>query len=71
MRRTFSVLVSTVLLVGIGAPLVFAKDEVKRLTDRLLAVPTIRTEPGFTASVLVKPGYLYDPVWLMAHNGAD
>jgi hypothetical protein len=53
-----------------STPFVFATDEIKRLTDRLLAVPPIRTEPGFTASVLVRPGHLYDPVWLMTHNGS-
>src|SRR5262249_1952356 len=72
MRRTLSVIVSIVLLAGSETPSVFAKDqdEVKKLTDRLLAVPTIRTESGFKASVLVRPGHLYDPVWLMSHNGS-
>ena len=70
MRRTLSMLVSVVLLASGGTPPTFAQDEVKKLTDRLLAAPTIHTEPGFTASVLVKPGHLYDPVWLMSHNGS-
>jgi hypothetical protein len=69
MKKTLSVCLGIVLLACCETPSALAKDEIQKLTDRLLAVPTIRTEPGFTASVLVKPGHLYDPVWLMAHDG--
>ena len=69
MRRMLSVIGSIVLLAGMGTPLAVAQDELKGLMERLLAKPTIQTESGFTASVLVPPGQLYDPVWLMSHNG--
>lgn len=48
--------------------------------DRLFATPPIRTAPGFTSSVLVPPGKLYDPfdvyvldrkTFLAADDGAD
>lgn len=69
MLRILGVLWSAVLLAGIRTPPAFAQDEVQGLLERLLAVPAIRTEPGFTATVLVQPGHLYDPVWLMTQNG--
>jgi len=69
MRRVLSIIGSLVLLTGSGTSLAFAKDELKGLMERLLAVPKIRAESGFKASVLVPPGHLYDPVWLMSHNG--
>src|SRR5438093_6438531 len=69
MRKTFAILGSLVLLASVGSQLAFAKDELEGLVAPLLAVPKIRAESGFTASVLVPPGNLYDPVWLMAHNG--
>jgi hypothetical protein len=69
MRKNFATLGGLVLLASVGSRLAFAKDELKGLVARLLAVPKIRAESGFTASVLVPPGNLYDPVWLMAHNG--
>jgi hypothetical protein len=30
----------------------------------------IKTEPGFTAKILVPPGQLYDPLFVFMHNGA-
>ena len=68
MRRILSVFCSIGLVAGMGTPLTFAEDELKGLLDRLLATPEIQTESGFSASVLVPPGQLYDPVWLMAHD---
>lgn len=46
-----------------------AGDEWQRLAARLLALPSIRAEAGFTATVLVPPGHLYDPLWLIPRNG--
>ncbi len=69
MHKIFTAIWATILLVGLGTPLVSAKDELKSLTDRLLASPTIHTESGFTASVLVPPGQLYDPLWMVSQNG--
>lgn len=70
MRKIVSIFWSGLLLAGSATSLVFAEDELKGLLDRLLAAPAIQTEAGFTASLLVPPGKLYDPVWLMAHNDA-
>lgn len=70
MHRILSIFGSGLLLVGIATLPALAKDELKGLLDRLLAAPTIQTESGFNASILVPPGELYDPVWLMSHNGA-
>jgi len=42
-----------------------AEEELRQLTDRLLALPTLRVESGFTASVLVPPGHLYDPLFML------
>ena len=39
--------------------------EIDRVLETLLAPPTIQTEPGFTATVLVPPGELYDPLSLI------
>ena len=44
----------------------FAAEELNQLLARLLAVPTIQTEAGFSASVLIPPGSLYDPFDLHA-----
>lgn len=39
----------------------FAAEELKRLLDQLLAVPTIQATSGYAAKVLVPPGTFYDP----------
>ena len=74
MGKIFCIVWSGLLLASSTTSLVFAEDERKGeltgLLDRLLAAPAIQAEAGFSASVLVPPGQLYDPVWLMAHNGA-
>ena len=41
------------------------KNEADIVIGRILAPPEIKTEPGFTASVLVPPGFMYDPLQLM------
>jgi hypothetical protein len=41
------------------------RNELKRLTARLLTPPTLKPEPGFTARVLVPPGNVYDPLWML------
>lgn len=70
MRRILSLLGSVMLLAAAGTQSVFARDELKELMARVLAVPKIRAESGFKAAVLVRPGQLYDPVWVATHNGA-
>jgi hypothetical protein len=52
-------------LYGAFAPGVLAQDEMHKLTARLLAPPTIQAETGFTAKLLVPPGRLYDPLWML------
>jgi hypothetical protein len=48
---------------------VFAEEEVKGLLERLMAAPTIKTEEGFRADMLIPPGEFYDPLWL--HSQKD
>ena len=43
-------------------PAAQAASIAKGVVDRLLAPPTIQTEPGFAAKVLIPPGQLYDPL---------
>jgi hypothetical protein len=50
-------------------PWASAQDELRRLTDRLLAPPSITAAAGFTVRVLVPPGHLYDPLWLVPRDG--
>lgn len=46
-----------------------AEEELKILLDRLLALPKIETQAGFTAIVLVPPGHLYDPLFMLPRDG--
>ncbi|MGH8595785.1 MAG: hypothetical protein ACREXT_03900 [Gammaproteobacteria bacterium] len=63
MRRFRPLIVGSLLLAcGWSAQ---AGEEAKDLVDRLLAPPTLKAEPGFTARVLVAPGQLYDPLILL------
>jgi hypothetical protein len=48
----------------------FAQEEIQALLDRLLARPTITAESGFSATLLVPPGQLYDPLWMLPQDGA-
>jgi hypothetical protein len=57
------------LLPGLG-PRARAETEAQRVVARLLAPPTIKTEPGFTAKILVPPGQLYDPLFPFIREGA-
>jgi hypothetical protein len=42
--------------------------EAQAVIDRLLAPPTIKTEPGFTAKLLVAPGEFYDPLFMVIRH---
>ncbi len=46
------------------------ETEAQRLIKKLLAPPTVQTEPGFTAKLLVPPGQLYDPLFLRPQGKA-
>lgn len=54
-----------VIIGTLGVGLTAAQEELKRLTERLLTPPTFKPEFGFTARVLVPPGNVYDPLWMM------
>jgi hypothetical protein len=58
-----------VLAVIAWAPVVFAQGELHRVLSRLMAPPHIKAEPGFNARVLVAPGELYDPLFMIPHDG--
>ena len=56
-----------------GQPLAFAAPigrEAQLVVDRLLAPPSISTQPGFTARLLVPPGELYDPLFMVPRGNA-
>ncbi len=57
------------LIMGSMGSQALAEKEVDVLIGRLLATPSIKTETGFVATVLVPPGELYDPLWLLPRNG--
>jgi hypothetical protein len=50
-------------------PLVLAQPELHRVVGRLMAPPHVRGEAGFTARLLVAPGQLYDPLFMLARPG--
>jgi len=71
----------TLSCLGVGAALgvialvspltsAYAQDEVQKLTRRLLAAPKLKAETGFSIEVLIPPGRLYDPLWMLARDGA-
>jgi len=45
-------------------------EEAERVIETILATPTIKTEAGFKASLLVPPGELYDPLSMVPHDGS-
>lgn len=65
LRRSFRSLGLGLFLCGAFAPGVLAQDEMQKLAKRLLAPPPIKAEAGFTAKLLVPPGRLYDPLWML------
>jgi len=42
-----------------------AEEETKRVVDRILEPPKVQAETGFTAKVLIPPGQLYDPLFML------
>jgi hypothetical protein len=57
------------IMAGLG-PKAPAETEAQRVVGRLLAPPVIKTEPGFTAKILVPPGQLYDPLFPFIREGS-
>lgn len=54
---------------SVGVLPALATEEAQEVIARLLAPPTVQTEPGFTAKILVPPGELYDPLQILSHEG--
>jgi len=69
MRKFLRVVVGLCVSGGVVFP-ARAEEELQKLINRLLAPPTIQAEPGFIAKLLVPPGHLYDPLWLVPRAGA-
>lgn len=61
-------LASLAVLAALPARAVGAETELQQLERRLLSSPVIHAEPGFRARVIVPPGQLYDPGWLLSHD---
>jgi hypothetical protein len=59
----------TVLALLAWTSTVLAQGELHRVLSRLMAPPRIKTEPGFSAKMLVPPGELYDPLFMIPHGG--
>jgi hypothetical protein len=41
---------------------VLAQHEAQKLTERLLAAPKLKAEVGFSVTIFIPPGQLYDPL---------
>jgi hypothetical protein len=71
MWRGLSVIAVTVATVACMNVRAWAETEAEQVEARLLAPPVIKTEPGFTAKLLVPPGQLYDPLFMfLPRNGS-
>lgn len=69
--RKICVLISALLVVGgMDSASAVERQEAEAVIERLLALPKVEAAPGFTVSVLVPPGALYDPLWPHAHGDA-
>ena len=72
--RIASVVIVCMALAGCTppAPSTSGESAAERETDaavkRLIAAPPISTAPGFSASLLVPPGAMYDPLTLIPHG---
>lgn len=66
MRSRWWLILGLVLSVAYRAPV--EAEELRQLTDRLLAPPAIRVEFGFAAKLLVPPGHLYDPLFMVPQD---
>lgn len=44
--------------------------EAQIVIDTILAVPAIKAEPGFTAKMLIPPGELYDPLFMVPRGSS-
>ncbi len=67
MRKAFALVVALTAIAG-GASARPLGHEAQSVVDLLLAPPTIKTEPGFRAKMLVQPGELYDPLFVVPHD---
>jgi len=63
--RTISRLLWGTVVSGVLVSSGMAEEEAARVVDRLLESPKVQAEAGFTAKVLVPPGQLYDPLFML------
>src|SRR2546425_6308166 len=63
--RTISRLLWGMVVSGVFVSSGMAEEEATRVVDRLLESPKVQAEAGFTAKVLVPPGQLYDPLFML------
>jgi len=75
-RRFLAVAIVAALMLAFqfrGQPSALAAPlghEAQLVVDRLLAPPSISTQPGFSARLLVPPGELYDPLFMVPRGYA-
>jgi len=60
-----AIFLSTSAMLGAAASARPLGHEAQLVIDTLLAPPTIKAEPGFGAELLVAPGELYDPLFMV------
>jgi hypothetical protein len=46
----------------------YANSEAAQVVVRLLAMPVIKTVPGFNAKIIVPPDQIYDPLQIVPHG---
>jgi len=67
---TGSIIVAMAAILAVPAGAEPLGKEAERVIETILAPPTIQTEAGFRAKVLVPPGELYDPLYMIPHDGS-
>jgi hypothetical protein len=71
--RTTKLIMPLLAIIGCVAAAAAASQpgtEAQLVIGRLLAVPVIKAEPGFSAKLLVSPGELYDPLFMVPRGNA-
>src|SRR4029077_5428542 len=57
--------IAPILSILAAPAIAMGQPELSRVLSRLLAPPTIQVETGFKAHLLVPPGLLYDPLFMI------
>lgn len=69
-KRVRGVRLAALLLGAAALPAaVLAQPELHRVVGRLIAPPHVQGEDGFSARLLVPPGHLYDPLFMVPQAG--